>query len=208
MTTEPAARNPQFPPARLSICPAYAQHRTRVERVGPSGLFMVGRADACDIVIPDDPAVSRRHIRLQAHAGILYMTVVPGAKAYVNKRECLEQGLADGDIIRLGDTLLTVSYPPLDGRRTDDPRFNGHLHRAQPSRTDVGRAVLAVAGRHGEHLGKLRRSALDEELGELLGLSAARARRLLDETANELGVGADVTRAARYVAVAERLRGR
>ena len=198
----------QFPPARLSICPADDQGNTKVREVGPDGVFSVGRAEACDVRIDDDPAVSRRHVQLHAHAGCLRITVFPGARApLVNGRSYEEKLLADGDIIRLGDTLISVTYPKLDGDPTNDPKGGGSagVRSRVPGRADVVQAVAAVAAHHDRDLAKVRRGALDEELGEFLRVKPERARKLLDELAGQLGVPLYVRGTARYVAVAERL---
>jgi hypothetical protein len=109
----------------------------------------------------------------------------------------------------LGDTLLSVNYPDLTGDETTEPKAKRGLSRPLLKHGALAQAVLALAERHGSSLGGLRREVLDEELAQLLGLSAVRARHLLDEAyRSELKVGRGGEHgSARYVALAVRLVG-
>jgi hypothetical protein len=200
---------PTFPPAVVTV--EYAGQRW-THTLGPTGEYSVGRHPASDLCIPDDPAVSRRHLMLFAHAGCLRLLALPEAKpVFVNGAPVTDRFLADRDIVRLGDTVLYIHYRALDGDPTTDPTG---LRTGPPRRTtsgprDVGRAVLTLCERYGLLFGRLQRTELDDELGQLLGVSSARARHRLDELFDELRRARrldDVGRGTkRYVAVADAL---
>jgi pSer/pThr/pTyr-binding forkhead associated (FHA) protein len=194
-----------FPPAIVSV--EYAgQHRTR--NLGPSGTFVVGRDRACDLPLTD-PAVSRRHLTVFAHAGCLRLVAFPDAQpVLVNGKNVSERFLADRDIVRLGDTTLYVHYPPLEGDETREPRGLPTSARRRTARTmDIGRAVLSLRDRHGPTFSRLQRAELDEELGQLLGVSAVRARHLLDDLLDQLKLRRVGRGTKRYVAVVNALAG-
>jgi pSer/pThr/pTyr-binding forkhead associated (FHA) protein len=203
MATTPRQAN--FPPAIVAV--EYAgQHRTH--NLGPTGTFVVGRDRACDLTL-SDPAVSRRHVTLFAHAGCLRLVAFPRAQPiFVNGKPVSESFLADRDIVRLGDTTLYVHYPALEGDETRDPK--GLRTSARPRTTgpkEVGRAVLSLRDRHGAIFGRLQRAELDEELGQLLGVSAVRARHLLDDLVDQRELRWVGRGTKRYLAVAEAVAG-
>lgn len=65
----------------------------------------IGQSASCDVVIPDDPGVSRRHAQVQRTAGgheIMALESTTGV--LVNGRPVSRAHLRPGDQIRLGDT--------------------------------------------------------------------------------------------------------
>jgi FHA domain len=178
-------------------------------QLGPAGEYILGRDQGCFPRLTD-PSVSRRHALLVAHAGCLRIVVFPNARPLlVNGKATTERFLADGDIVRIGDTALYIHYPSLDGGEPETGSSKGvssvGLRRRSAGPHDVRRAVMTLSKTYGEVFERLQRSELDDELGQLLGVSAGRARHLLDGLARDLKVVDAGRGTKRYVAVLEAL---
>ncbi|MGC4114879.1 MAG: sigma 54-interacting transcriptional regulator [Myxococcales bacterium] len=74
----------------------------------------IGRSSACEVRLPDDTKVSRRHARLFAHAGRFFLVDLGSRNGTVLNGEKLEgeAALQSGDRVQVGDTLF-VFDPPL-----------------------------------------------------------------------------------------------
>jgi hypothetical protein len=69
---------------------------------------VVGRDPFCDLVL-DDPKCSRRHAVLEAGPnGVLIRDNGSANGVYVNGKKVQQAGLAEGDVVRLGDAILKV----------------------------------------------------------------------------------------------------
>jgi hypothetical protein len=81
------------------------------------GANYVGRSSHCDVVL-GDPVVSRTHARIVIgpNKGSI-RDEGSSSGTWVNGRQVTESQLADGDLLRLGDTELTFSMPPVTTSR-------------------------------------------------------------------------------------------
>ncbi len=72
---------------------------------------IVGRLDACDIAFPQDLEMSGRHLTLEALAdGTCYFRDLGSTNGtYLNEKPVAEGVLTDHDVLRCGDTNLSVS---------------------------------------------------------------------------------------------------
>jgi hypothetical protein len=82
----------------------------RIVELGPvMDRAAIGRQEACDIALPEDPSVSRVHAVLE-RIGDEWTLVDDGSSrngSFVNGRRVHgRQLLRDGDVVRVGDTLL------------------------------------------------------------------------------------------------------
>ncbi|HEY3119054.1 MAG TPA: FHA domain-containing protein [Vicinamibacteria bacterium] len=69
---------------------------------------VAGRDPFCDLVL-DDPKCSRRHAVFEAGPrGVLIRDNGSANGVYVNGKRVQQAGLSEGDVVRLGDTLLKV----------------------------------------------------------------------------------------------------
>jgi transcriptional regulator with GAF, ATPase, and Fis domain len=89
----------------------------------------IGRED-CDVVIVDDPRISRKHARIErSFAGWQFQDQGSRNGFYVNGRGFVRgqrTSLPDGSVIRLGDSVMVFRHTPLPADlRTDSPVFPG-----------------------------------------------------------------------------------
>ncbi len=107
----------------------------RRNRVYPLNGFMkeVGRLAECDVYLPDDPRVSRRHARLDWD-GSGWVVVDAGSSngLYVNGKRVEERRLKPGDVLELGETRLR--YTAIDAV---DPFAHKKITEAGQPREDV-----------------------------------------------------------------------
>jgi hypothetical protein len=78
----------------------------------------LGRRDEADVSLPWDPECSRLHAELQLRAGEWTITDdgLSQNGTWVNELRLVgRRRLADGDVIRVGRTLLTFSRPGIEG---------------------------------------------------------------------------------------------
>jgi transcriptional regulator with GAF, ATPase, and Fis domain len=110
----------------------------------------IGRED-CDVVIADDPRISRKHARVErSFAGWQFQDLGSRNGFYVNGRgfgRGQRTPLPDGSVIRIGDSVMVfrTTAPPTD-LRIDSPVFPG----VSPEASNVRRRIdeLAVAFGH------------------------------------------------------------
>jgi hypothetical protein len=72
----------------------------------------IGRAAGCDVSL-DDPEVSRRHCRVWVQHGRAWLEDLASINGtFVNdRRVALRMALRDGDVLRVGRTLLVFARP-------------------------------------------------------------------------------------------------
>ena len=134
------------PPAILLAFPHHGNGVTQSCLIPRDGV-MLGRGALVFDDPLDDPAMSPRHaeIRLRGTGAVVH-DLGSSAGVRLNGVALRESHrLAEGDVIRLGDTMLvytsTERAPPVDARPTIEPALTG----ATPSIEAVRRSVEAVA---------------------------------------------------------------
>lgn len=76
------------------------------------GVYVVGRADTCDVVIPD-PGVSRQHARVhRGPEGTELLDLGSTNGTYVNGRRVVRCLLRHGDRVQVGGALLEYRELP------------------------------------------------------------------------------------------------
>jgi pSer/pThr/pTyr-binding forkhead associated (FHA) protein len=71
------------------------------------GRNSVGADPTCDVVVPDDPAVSARHLTLlYRFDGFRFKDELSTNGTFVNEQMRDEGMLQDGDVIRVGNTVF------------------------------------------------------------------------------------------------------
>jgi transcriptional regulator with GAF, ATPase, and Fis domain len=127
---------------------ACAQPAYPVEMQGLS----IGRED-CDVVIADDPRISRKHARVErSFAGWQFQDLGSRNGFYVNGRgygRGQRTPLPDGSVIRIGDSVMVfrTTAPPAD-LRSDSPVFPG----VSPEAANVRRRIDELAASLGHVL--------------------------------------------------------
>jgi hypothetical protein len=148
----------------------------------------IGRRDEADIAITWDPELSRLHAELELHAGEWTIsddglsqngTWVNGLRLAGRRR------LSDGDLVRVGRTLIAYCDPVpigtgptlVPGELSATPRFSEQQQR-------VLRALCRPLFDDGEGINP----ATDEEVAEATGISLDAVRGELDHLARALGL--------------------
>jgi transcriptional regulator with GAF, ATPase, and Fis domain len=112
----------------------------------------IGRED-CDVVIADDPRISRKHARVErSFAGWQFQDLGSRNGFYVNGRgfgRGQRTPLPDGSVIRIGDSVMVfrTTAPPTD-LRVDSPVFPG----VSPEASSVRRRIDELAAAFGHVL--------------------------------------------------------
>lgn len=83
------------------------------------GTVTIGRDPGCDLSLPADDQVSRRHAELQRSGGQWRITDRSSNGSYVNGQRIVEQVLNNGDRLRLGSSELT--FHTVDQRNASEP---------------------------------------------------------------------------------------
>jgi hypothetical protein len=77
--------------------------------LGERGRWVLGRSSDCDVVLPLDDTVSRRHAEIAVRAGICLVRDLDSCNGtQVNGRPVRRVRLRRGDVLRLGETELRV----------------------------------------------------------------------------------------------------
>jgi pSer/pThr/pTyr-binding forkhead associated (FHA) protein len=149
------------------------------------GGIRIGRTASNEVVIPDDPKVSRSHAEIRLHDGqwtVLDLGSRNGTK--VNGRTVESHPLRDGDRIRLGSTsVLFVAE--------NDPNATEAATGNLPAAPDLSERERQV-------LGLIAQGLKDKEIGEQLFISASTVRSHLDRIGEKTGLRrrAELTRLA------------
>jgi hypothetical protein len=148
----------------------------------------IGRRDEADIAIPWDPELSRLHAQLELHAGEWTIsddglsqngTWVNGLRLAGRRR------LADGDLVRVGRTVIAYRDPVpigtgptlVPGELSATPRFSEQQQR-------VLQALCRPLFADGEGINP----STDEEVAEATGISVEAVRIELDHLGRALGL--------------------
>jgi Inner membrane component of T3SS, cytoplasmic domain len=186
----------------LSVWRVDAPARVKTVKLPFSGVCLVGAMDACFLKL-DDELVSRRHVELELHSGLVHALDLGSTNGTaLNQKSCTGAWLRDGDTLRVGDTCLQVHYPPL-GRPTPIPSSRREARRSDIKYDSVRAGVVRVYAQLDGELCRFKREELDRMLAVELGIGERQARRLLDDFAKHLRVPSDVQRAARWQRVAD-----
>ncbi len=99
------------------------EDQQRIVALGPAlERITIGRQEACDVALPEDPSVSRVHAVLE-RIGAEWTLVDDGSSrngSFVNgQRVHGRQRLRDGDLVRVGDTLIAFRFTTRDGTSAD-----------------------------------------------------------------------------------------
>jgi pSer/pThr/pTyr-binding forkhead associated (FHA) protein len=148
----------------------------------------IGRRDEADIAIPWDPELSRLHAQLELHAGEWTIsddglsqngTWVNGLRLAGRRR------LADGDLVRVGRTVIAYRDPVpigtgptlVPGELSATPRFSEQQQR-------VLQALCRPLFADGEGINP----STDEAIAEATGISVEAVRVELDHLGRALGL--------------------
>lgn len=114
-------------------------------KLGHEPFVFLGRSITNQIPI-DDREVSRVHCRLEVTAnGCSLRDLSSGNGTFVNEERASEQALNDGDIIRLGKTVLTVLLQSKE-EREDWAQFVGAGNGSEDRLSSVSSGEIAIAG--------------------------------------------------------------
>lgn len=114
----------------------------------------IGRSEDSDVVIAD-PAASRHHCQINQQSGEYVLRDMGSANGvFVNAVRVRECTLADGDLVRIGNTEMRFVREAAESPRAGAPaprtgRFDQNRPQSSPSRNDTGRgeAVRNDTGR-------------------------------------------------------------
>ncbi|MGI5863597.1 MAG: sigma-54-dependent Fis family transcriptional regulator [Myxococcales bacterium] len=139
---------------------------------------VIGRSPSCDIALPEDGRVSRRHARVEARDGVLFVVDLGSRNGtFVNgSRIEGEARLEPGDSLLVGDSLFVLD-PPLRASVAESasPAESGAIEEFMPAAGETAalfRASMALLGASSE-AAALRRGA--EEAMRLLDADVAAA---------------------------------
>ena len=73
------------------------------------GRWVIGRGSDCDVLLPSDDAVSRRHAEIAVRAGICLVRDLGSCNGtLLNGRRVTRARLRPGDVLELGETELRI----------------------------------------------------------------------------------------------------
>ena len=170
----------------------------RVAELAGQATLVVGRAADADVSVPEDTALSRRHLELEldaARAVIVARDLQSKHGMFVNGRREAARELADGDRVQIGETVLGVEIVRPERSLHDAQTMLSRAAGAQ--RTIRCRCGIAFSGpeQDGDDVVYLCPSCQDElaqtpllpagfELVRMLGRGAMGAVSLARETAS------------------------
>ena len=131
----------------------------RVVELAPGAGLSIGRSEGNDIVV-DEPAVSRRHARIENRGGSLLLTETGRHGVRVGKRKVIgEEALRPGDVLSIGSLEMLVAGAT-DG--LGDAVVIDAGDRAEPRRTPLpGGVIIAEASMVDVYRTVRRLSSLD-----------------------------------------------
>lgn len=109
----------------------------------------VGRAEWCDISLPDDPRISRHHCELQVtSSGVTVRDLGSSNGIHLSGHRVFHACLEPGDVLQIGSTVLLL-------QSQQQPR-SLKMHSVDPSGSLVGesdsmRSIFSVLARLGNH---------------------------------------------------------
>ena len=155
---KPQRRGPKPPTPRLVVLhvPEGATPPDVLDVLQPNAVVLLGReVEGRDILLPDSRA-SRRHARLEVDADGMGVRIVDTSSngTFVNGERVTDAMLADGDVIRLGDSFVLLRYvpsewkdAPLEGILGTSPPMRALRHTlSQVGPTDATVLVLGESG--------------------------------------------------------------
>jgi DNA-binding CsgD family transcriptional regulator len=144
----------------------------------------IGRADACEVHLPLDPEVSRLHAELE-RLGATWVLVDDGLSrngTFVNgERVVGRHRLANGDVIRCGDTLLTFRDPARVVRDSTRPASDGPPEALTESQRRVLEALCRPLGEGGAYAMPASNQAIAAELVLTIGAVKGHLRTLFEK---------------------------
>jgi DNA-binding NtrC family response regulator len=135
---ETSRARPSIPTLRVLFTPGRPLPEPP-RRIGAS--TTIGRVEGATILLANDGQVSRTHATITATGGALRITDSSTNGTFVGGKRVKEAPLADGDLIRVGDSLLLVRFVSDDA--AIEPEAHGLLGDA-PAMHDVRRTVALV----------------------------------------------------------------
>lgn len=129
--------------------------------------YTVGRHPQCDLVLAWDPTASRSHARVTRAGGNWYLEDLGSENGTsLNGQRIGRERLADGDQLRVGDTILVF-------RQIDPSEFRDTVKAgaAFPTLTDAQRHVLVALAEPLFGADSLRDPATNSEIAERVHLS-------------------------------------
>jgi FHA domain len=152
------------------------------------GTVTIGRRDEADVSLPWDPECSRLHAELELRAGEWTITDdgLSQNGTWVNELRLYgRRRLADGDVVRIGRTLLTFTSPGVvgigptlvPGELSATPRFSEQQQRIL---RELCRPLM------GDGEGVI--PASDEEIAAALGIDVAIVTTELDHLTRAFGL--------------------
>jgi DNA-binding CsgD family transcriptional regulator len=208
---------PASPIDRHTATPAELQERIRADRGGdPYLLFRdgddaqrivtladrgdrrtVGRAPACELALEWDPKVSGIHAQLERLGGGEWTLIDDGLSrngSFVNgERLRQRRRLADGDLLRFGDTQILFRAPT--GQVAETVAVSGDLEAIQLSPAQR-RVLVALCRPFARDAGEFATPASNQQIADELVLSVEAVKTHLRTLFDKFGIG-DLPRQAK-----------
>jgi pSer/pThr/pTyr-binding forkhead associated (FHA) protein len=155
--------------------------RPKVKRLA-SPSTLIGRADHCDICLDDD-AVSRDHLEISLHGGVLVATDLDSLNGTALNGTQLGRPtrLKDGDVLLLGAHRLQIQIVAEGHGRTT--RRAAQVAKLSDEELEVARALVAPY-RSAGHLAPATRG----EIAIQLNMSESTVKRRMGSMAQKLGL--------------------
>jgi DNA-binding NtrC family response regulator len=99
---------PTLPTLRVLFTPSHPS--PAAPRAFDGTKMTIGRADGTSITLADDGQVSRVHATITRAPNALHIADSSTNGTFVNGRRVTESALADGDIVRVGDSIVLVRW--------------------------------------------------------------------------------------------------
>jgi pSer/pThr/pTyr-binding forkhead associated (FHA) protein len=99
------------PCAELALTPLSTKNATPIALPKTNERLSIGRLSECNIIIPDDPSISRLHAYINIRDKSLQLTDNNSHnKTYVNLKPISKKSVLPGDIIEFGDSSYLLHY--------------------------------------------------------------------------------------------------